>query len=90
MPESTKEDIKSEKTKQFFLDNVPYFPEIDKEAECINQAYLASSVRLTEEVNIDITDPSQYSIQQAKLRTEEDHRMKLAEEKKQGVRGKIN
>jgi hypothetical protein len=50
---------------------------------------LAASVRLTEEVNIDITDPSIYSIQQAKLRTEEDHRMKLAEEKKQGVRSRI-
>ncbi len=58
MPESTKEDIKFEKTKQFLLDNQPYFPEVDPESECINQAYLASSVRLTEEVNVDILDPS--------------------------------
>ena len=39
---------------------------------------------------MDILDPTQYSIQQAKLRTEEDHRMKLAEEKKMGIRGRIN
>ena len=89
MAESQREDIISEKTKQFMLDNQPYFPEVDPEADCINQAYLASSLRLTEEVNMDILDPTQYSIQQAKLRTEEDHRMKLADEKKLGVRGKI-
>ena len=90
MAESQREDIASEKTKQFKLDNQPYFPEVDPESDCINQAYLASSLRLTEEVNIDIQDPTQYSIQQSKLRTEEDHRMKLAEEKKLGVRGKID
>lgn len=89
MAESQREDIREEKTKQFMDDNEPYFPAVDREQECINQALLASSVRLTEEVNIDITDPTQYSIQQAKLRTEEDHRMKLAEEKKQGVRNRI-
>lgn len=72
------------------IDNQPYFPEIDPESDCINQAYLASSLRLTEEVNLDILDPTQYSIQQAKLRTEEDHRMKLADQKKLGVRGKID
>lgn len=37
----------------------------------------------------DIEDPSVYSIQQSKLRTEEDARMKLAEEKKQGIRRRI-
>ena len=89
MPDAMKEDIRKEKSNQFFLDNVPYFPTVDKEADAINHAYLASSVRLTEEVNVDIVDPTQYSIQQAKLRTEEDHRMKLAEEKKQGVRGRV-
>jgi len=30
-----------------------------------------------------------YSIQQAKLRTEEDHRLKLAEEKKEQVKERI-
>ena len=37
----------------------------------------------------DQTDETIYSIQQAKLRTEEDYKLKLAEEKKQGVRAKI-
>jgi hypothetical protein len=37
----------------------------------------------------DIIDESIYSIQQAKLRTEEDHRLKLAEEKKQHVRNQV-
>jgi hypothetical protein len=42
------------------------------------------------DVCADITDTSVYSIQQAKLRTEEDARLKLAEEKKQGVRRKVD
>lgn len=46
-------------------------------------------MKLTEDVNDDIIDPSQYSIQQAKLRTEEDHRLKLAEEKKENVKERI-
>lgn len=58
MPDAMKEDIRKEKSNQFFLDNVPYFPAVDKEADAINHAYLASSVRLTEEVNIDILDPT--------------------------------
>ena len=37
MPESTKQDLRFEKTKQFFLDNVPYFPVVDKEAEVITR-----------------------------------------------------
>ena len=89
MPDATKDDIRMDKTAQFMRDNEPYFPAIDKEAECINPAFLATTLKLTEEINVDITDPNLYSIQQAKLRTEEDHRLKLAEEKKQGVRNRI-
>ena len=62
MAESQREDITFEKTKKFMEDNMPYFPEVDPESECINQAYLASSLRLTDEVNLDILDPTQYSI----------------------------
>ena len=62
MPEATKEDIREEKTKQMMLDNEPYFSEVNPDTDCINQAFLAASVRLTEEVNIDILDPSIYSI----------------------------
>lgn len=47
------------------------------------------SLRGFPDVCQDILDTSVYSIQQAKLRTEEDHRLKLAEEKKEGVRRKI-
>jgi hypothetical protein len=36
MPEATKEDIRDEKTKQFMIDNEPYFGEIDKEKDGIN------------------------------------------------------
>lgn len=90
IPEATKEEIREEKTKTFLFENDPYFPEVDKETDALNPAFLAASVRLIEEVNVDITDPTIYSIQQAKLRTEEDHRLKLAEEKKQGVRKKID
>lgn len=38
----------------------------------------------------DITDEGIYSIQQAKLRTEEDRKLEIAEEKKAAVRGKIH
>lgn len=51
--------------------------------------YLSTQLKLTEDVNEDIADPNQYSIQQAKLRTEEDHRVRLAEEKKESVKEKI-
>ena len=40
------------------------------------------SLRGFPDLPVDIIDASQYSIQQSKLRTEEDHRLKLAEEKK--------
>ena len=38
---------------------------------------------------VDITDPEQYSIQDAKLKTEEDHQRKAADRKKDGVREQI-
>jgi hypothetical protein len=58
MAEYQREDLKNEKTKQFMDNNEPYYPAVDKQQDCINQAILASSVRLTEEVNVDITDPT--------------------------------
>ena len=56
--------------------------------DAMDDSLLAVSLRVPKNV-VDITDESCYSIQQAKLRTEEDHRLKLAEEKKQNVRNKI-
>ena len=38
----------------------------------------------------DITDKNRYSIQQAKLRTEEDRKLEIAEQKKAQVREQIN
>lgn len=78
------------KWNQLLKDHEPFFPQIDKETDSIQRDVLASAVRLSEESNIDIVDPTVYSIQQAKLRTEEDYRFKLAEAKKQGVRNRIN
>ena len=59
------------------------------QVDSLNMHYLGQQLKLTEDVNDDIHDANQYSIQQAKLRTEEDHRMQLAEEKKEGVKEKI-
>ena len=39
---------------------------------------------------VDIVDETIYSIQQAKLRTEEDRKLEIAEEKKTGVRKQID
>lgn len=54
----------------------------------MDESILAISLRIPKDTP-DILDESIYSIQQAKLRTEEDHRLKLAEEKKQNVRNKV-
>ena len=89
IPEITKDEIREEKFKEFFEGNPAYFGEIDREKDGIDHTYLAGTIKLTEEVNDDVVDPSQYSIQQAKLRTEEDHRVKLAEEKKEHVKERI-
>jgi len=62
---------------------------VDKDNDGINHGKLAIPLKLTDDINDDVVDPNQYSIQQAKLRTEEDHRMKLAEEKKEGVKDKV-
>lgn len=63
-------------------------PDIDEEADSLDLGNLRSELRIKQNAD-DIEDKSIYSIQQSKLRTEEDHRLKLAEEKKQGVRGKV-
>jgi hypothetical protein len=52
----------------------------------LDEAALSLTLKTKEPINMDILDPSQYSIQQAKLRTEEDHRLSLAEKKKEKVR----
>ena len=68
------------------IDN-PLFPE---EKEGIEGLKLEDPVTLKQDVNIDILDDTIYSIQQAKLRTEEDSRLKMAEIKKEKVRGLVD
>lgn len=68
--------------------NLPNLPEVDYNVDGLDESQLALSLRVPINVD-DILDESVYSIQQAKLRTEEDLRMKIAEEKKEAVKQKI-
>lgn len=67
---------------------MPNIPEVDKQVEKVDESLLAITLRIPKDTP-DIIDETIYSIQQAKLRTEEDHRLKMAEEKKQQVRNKV-
>ncbi len=58
MAESQKEEIKADKMQEFFDQNPPYFAEVNYETDGLDLAYLASSVKLTEDVNEDIIDPT--------------------------------
>lgn len=58
IPESTKNEIKAEKYKQYFEVNPPYFAEIDRERDGIDQGILSNSLKLADEVNVDILDPT--------------------------------
>lgn len=85
-------DIQAEKIAEqvakFQAANQPSFPAVDAAIDGMDDSLLAISLRIDKNAQ-DITDESIYSIQQAKLRTEEDHRLRLAEEAKQNVRNKI-
>ena len=65
-------------------------PIVDHDSMGLEESSLAISMKCKEPVGLDVTDPTIYSIQQSKLRTEEDHRLSLAEQKKEGVRKQIN
>ena len=58
------------------------FPE---EKDGVDKIAFSEQITINGEINVDILDDSVYSIQQAKLRTEEDHRMRMDELKKQRV-----
>lgn len=64
-------------------------PEANEEL-ALDEAALAVTLKTREPLNKDVEDPTVYSIQQSKLRTEEDHRLSLAEKKKDGERVKVN
>jgi len=86
LPDDEKADLIKKRFKEYFLKNYPAFPEFTEDS-AMDEAGLAISLKTKPEyLGKDIEDPNQYSIQQAKLRTEEDHRLNLAEIKKQGVR----
>lgn len=62
MAESQREEIRLEKVKEFFDSTPPYFTEIDPEKDALDHSYLAKALKLTEDINEDILDPTQYSI----------------------------
>jgi hypothetical protein len=90
MPESQVQEIIEEKTREFHKNNEANIPEYDPTVDGLDETLFSVSLRGFPDVCQDILDTSVYSIQQAKLRTEEDARLKLAEEKKEGVRRKID
>lgn len=89
MPDDQVKLIKAEKIKNFQTDNPPNLPEIDIHVDGLDRTNLSESLNMPTGTS-DITDESVYSIQQAKLRTEEDRKLEIAEEKKGAVRAKID
>lgn len=63
-------------------------PEIDPHVDGLDRSNLRDALRIPSGAR-DITDLTLYSIQQAKLRTEEDRKLEIAEDKKAVVRSKI-
>ena len=88
MAKEDKENLLTKKMEEYKEEHPPVFA--DKEDQLLDEAALAITIKNKEPTNIDIEDPTIYSIQQSKLRTEEDHRMQLADKKKQQVRNQIN
>lgn len=80
--------MREQKLKEFWEQNPAAFPELT-EQQMMDEAALAISIKTREPLNQDILDPSKYSIQQDKLKSEEDRRRELAEKKKDGVRDQI-
>jgi len=89
MPEDQLRQIRGERLKTFQLDNPPNLPEIDPHVDGLDRGNLELQLKLPSGRQ-DITDESIYSIQQAKLRTEEDRKLEIAEEKKTGVKKRIS
>lgn len=87
LPEAEKNAERKRQMIKYNEDHQAVFPPIDDDL-LLDEASLAISLKLTEPTEVD-ADPEQYSIQQSKLRTEEDHRMSLAEKKKEKVRAQI-
>ena len=88
LTDNEKQQLKDKKIKQFQDNNPAVFGEANDDV-AMDEAALAITIKTKEPVNEDIKDPTQYSIQQDKLKSEEDKRRALAEKKKDGVREQI-
>lgn len=89
MPETDVQELKEKNTAQFFRDRPVLFDEVDLVNDGVSDPKMEEKIRVPEQTGIDVVDASIYAIQTSKLRTEEDHRLKLAEEKKKEVKLKI-
>jgi hypothetical protein len=88
LPEDEKVALKEKKIKNFQAENPAVFGEVNEDI-AMDEAALAITIKTKEPLNEDVKDPNQYSIQQDKLKSEEDRRRALAEKKKDGVRDQI-
>ena len=88
MAREDKEVLLKKKQAEYQVENPPVYPET--EDQLLDEAALAITIKNREPTGLDVEDPKIYSIQQSKLRTEEDHRLMLAEKKKTQVRNQIN
>lgn len=89
LPADEKAELAKKKLLEYHEKNPAVIPEANDEM-ALDEAALAVTLKTREPLNVDVEDPTIYSIQQSKLRTEEDHRLSLAEKKKEGERLKIN
>jgi hypothetical protein len=88
MAQDDKEALRARKTAEYFEHSPAIFPETDELA--LDESALAITIKTKDVTGMDFVEPPKYSIQQDKLRSEEDHRLNLAEKKKSGVRDQIN
>lgn len=89
LPEDEKRALREKKVKEFQFENPSVFGETGDDA-AMDEAALAITIKTKEPTNVDVSDPNIYSIQQDKLKSEEDRRREAAEKKKDGVRDQIN
>ena len=89
MPAEEKKQVSIKRRKQYQEEHKPIFSDINDADLAMDEAALSITMKTTEPLGQD-ADPTAYSIQQSKLRTEEDHRLTLAERKKEKVRDQIN
>jgi len=88
MSQDDKAALRARKTAEYFEHSPAIFPETDE--LCLDESALAITIKTKDVTGMDFIEPPKYSIQQDKLRSEEDHRINLAEKKKSGVRDQIN